>query len=229
MKPSFDSLTVRNPRLLTIIAVGLLTVGLGNNASLGSVVVSSFSLTDPPAVNDSATYGFAFDMATDFTVTKLGFWDFFGMNESHPVGLWDEFGNPKASATVTAASSLNSEFRYESIGPSLTLPAGRYVLGAFYGNGSQDVSAAGTSGLSLGSGVTFVEARNGGDDTGIAFPGTDISGIAGVGVFGPNMEFTAVPEPETYAAVSAAGMLGFAIWRRRNRGKAVAVLAADPR
>jgi hypothetical protein len=32
-----------------------------------------------------------------------------------------------------------------------------------------------------------------------------------------NYSFTVVPEPEEYAALAAAGLLGFAVWRRSRR------------
>jgi hypothetical protein len=55
-----------------------------------------------------------------------------------------------------------------------------------------------------------------------ALPGTVGSGFAAPdhnfsashGVFGPNFEFTAVPEPAEYASIGGLALFGFAIYRR---------------
>lgn len=45
------------------------------------------------------------------------------------------------------------------------------------------------------------------------------SGLTGTfTINGKQLEFTAVPEPSTYAALFGAGALGFALWRRRRQG-----------
>ena len=45
---------------------------------------------------------------------------------------------------------------------------------------------------------------------------TDIGVISGFRVESIQLSLTAVPEPETYAGVAAAGLVGFALLRRRS-------------
>jgi len=40
--------------------------------------------------------------------------------------------------------------------------------------------------------------------------------LVGQGTFSANVVVSPVPEPETYAAVAALGLVGFGLWRRRN-------------
>src|SRR5437867_3056789 len=53
------------------------------------------------------------------TITSLGFYDYNqdGIATSYQLGLWDQFQNLLAAATVTPSSPLQGDFRYAAITP----------------------------------------------------------------------------------------------------------------
>ncbi len=188
--------------------------------------------------SSGTTWGFDFKVTSPVTVTDLGIWNNNsgdGLIDSHTVSIWDDAvpGVPLASVTIPArTTSVVEEFSYGSLTTSLTLsPGTTYVLGASYPTRvSGGDFVAFVPQFSLGSVFTAVHSRS----SDAVFPvASDPASSVLDGGFGPNFLFDAspapVPEPETYAAFFAVGMLGFAAWRRRNRGKAAALATADPR
>ena len=84
----------------------------------------------------AATAGWTFQTTNAFTVTELGC--FANVFEDNPgvtsvqVGLWDDSGSLLASNSITPASTLFDQTRYESITPVSLSPGQVYHLGVYY-------------------------------------------------------------------------------------------------
>jgi hypothetical protein len=144
------------------------------------------------------TVGWTFHTTNTFGVTDLGcfakvFEDYPGVVTSVQVGFWDDSGVLLASNSITPASMLFDQTRYESITPVLLDP-GTYHLGVYYSGGGIGLDVAGPStGGSVSAspaiqvdGIAF--ATNGGFAYPPAEPGTDGSIYAG-----PNFRFLLEP------------------------------------
>ena len=189
-----------------------------------------------PFTADS-TVGWKFTVAPGSTITigGLGVFDFGsnGLMESHQIGLWNNDGSSLlASATIkadgsnstpVASNSSAGQWLFTPITSSVDLTPGAYVVGAFYMANSKD-SFMTTSSPTTIQGVTFNEARAS-FTSDLQFPGFfNTEGPAGF--FGPNLSTAAappVPEPETYAMLTAGlGLLSFIARRRKKSLNAAA-------
>lgn len=163
----------------------------------------TFSNTSSPNyVNSDLTMGWTFTVSGNILVTNLGVFDSGqdGLAVSHQVGIYDGKGNLVAVATVPAGSStLVNQFQYVSISPT-QLTAGDYAIGAtYYQSGTQDNYLANASNFQTGPKITFGEdVYNVGSGSGLVDPagGYHIASFTS-GIFGPNFEYTTVPEPTT--------------------------------
>lgn len=165
------------------------------------------------------TVGIVFEVATDIIVTDLGFQDADsdGLAVSHQVGLWENDGAAQsllASTTIQAgtASTLDADYRYESVAP-ITLTAGtRYFLGA---------SVDGNDAWSDGGFSAAFEIASESLNEESAFTTTPFGNATGLGGgdtlrWGPaNLQFTVVPEPSSTLLLGVAGA-GLLIRRRRS-------------
>jgi hypothetical protein len=151
------------------------------------------SYTASISVYASTTVGWTFQTTNAFTVTDLGcFAKVFSDNPaitSVQVGLWDDSGVLLASNTITSASMLFNQTRYQPITQSQFDP-GTYHLGVYYSGGGISLDVAGPStGGSVSAFPGFVVtgvaiATNGG----FAFPPT-VPGTGGSIQAGPNFQF----------------------------------------
>lgn len=183
------------------------------------------------------TVGWKFTTNADITVSKLGFWDSGadGFAFAHDVAVFDSQRNILVSGTVRAGTAEPVEgrigprgaFRYVTV-PETILTAGEtYVIA-----GSNPVSGVGLGdllGFSFGAAlfvtdpaISFVEGRRGsGTGPGLFFPDAvapDPS-TSGRGIFGPNFQFSVIPEPGslTLLGLGALGLVGYH-YRRRASG-----------
>jgi hypothetical protein len=169
------------------------------------------------------TFGYEFTVGSQpISVNALGVWDpssGVGLNDSHDVGLWDTSGNLLTSVTVpngnTATLSL-SGFWYMPISGSVTLSANTtYVLGAKYPEWYPGIDIGVVSATTASDPeVTFGTARYSTSMT-FTFPNYIVGGSLDDGYFGPNMDYSTVPEPTT-CVVLGMGLLALA-WAKRSR------------
>lgn len=190
--------------------------------------------------------------ASALSVSALGFYDAGsdGLIQPHVVGLWDASSQSLlASVNFTATvHPLINGFAYQPVSLTL-LPNTNYILSAAFAAiaaNPQDPLRFNQSSLTLSGGATLVGDRYGtisnvptspftfpsGTNWSAAWSVNSPSGLLESPLAGglnasyvsANMEFTAVPEPSTYAAIAGAAMLGFAAWRRRSRSVPTATL-----
>jgi hypothetical protein len=174
------------------------------------------------------TFGYEFTVGPqDINVTSLGIWvsPLTGeLNYSHEVGLWEPTGPSTGTllASVTIGSGLPPSlspagFWYEPILPMDLLANTTYVLGAKYPWFAADIDWGTRSAVATaGAGVTLGDARLSYTMT-FDFP-VAVNGSMNNGYFGPNMEYTIVPEPSS-SALFGLGLAGLA-WLRSRRGQA---------
>lgn len=191
----------------------LLCSALSLNAALFSFQGGGEALSVGPG-----TAGFEFDINAQTRVTALGFFDEFGdtvLNNSHQIGLWNvASGALVAQATVTPGASLSGGFFWQNLPSPLIIPNGTYRLAARYSDIDLDLARAIVPGQNVifHQDASFVNAYISAG-TGFEMPTLAVSAV-NYGFFGPNMDFTVVPEPETFGWMAAIGLLGFAVLRR---------------
>jgi len=176
-----------------------------NNASITSTRGYSFNVVEPNGI----------------LVTHLSFFDADsnGLADNHMVGLWDSAGNLLASSAISAgtvdALDASGKFRARAITPVLLAAGTNYTVGGTFNAGSGDLQAINVTGLTMGTGITYGEARvaNNGLST-LTMPTT--GGFGFNGLPGGSFNFQAVPEPGTMIALGA-GLL--AVARRRRSSK----------
>jgi hypothetical protein len=172
------------------------------------------------------TFGYEFTVGNQpLNVSSLGIWiapASGGLNYAHDVGLWrltsPTTGTLLDSVTIGPGPALSlspAGFWYEPISPLTLSPNTTYVLGAKYPFFALDIDWGTRSTTpTAGAGVTLGDARLGFGMT-FEFPQAVNSFVNG-GYYGPNMEYTIVPEP------TACVMLGIGsatlAWKRRSRG-----------
>jgi hypothetical protein len=163
------------------------------------------------------TAGWAFSLTAPIFLTDLGIWDGpndngsvgDGLAQSHPITIWTDSGVFVTSAIVPAGGGmLVGDFRYVSIA-SLFLPAGDYVIAAFYEGEGPDPLISNADTVTTASGVTYSDSRSA---SGNGFPSFD-SGDRPNSYFGPNFQFTTVPEPGLTALLML-GLVGGLFARR---------------
>lgn len=195
------------------IALALLCSSLSLNAALFNFQGGGEALSVGPG-----TAGFQFDLFSPVSVTSLGFFDEFGdtvLNNSHQIGLWNVAnGALVAQATISPEASLRSGFFWQNLAAPLVIPQGTYRLAARYGDIDLDLARAlvPSQNVTFNPSAIFVNAYISAG-TGFEMPSLAV-GAVNQGFFGPNMDFTVVPEPETCGWLAAIGLLGFAVFRR---------------
>src|SRR5579871_5661363 len=164
----------------------------------GTPGVTFDNTTGETLSNNQFTLGWQFTTSAPMTLNALGVFDDSqdGLLASHDVGIWDSSANLLASATVDSGTtdSLVNQFRYQAITP-VTLPAGTYEIGAFWGSDDPILFPGDTiSNFTTASGVAFVQSSLASGSS-LTDP-TDSQGTS-AGFFGPNflIQGANVPEP----------------------------------
>ena len=140
------------------------------------------------------------------------------------VGLWDATGSTLlASTTITGASTLVGDYRYNDLASSIALAANTdYLLGAFVGSTYSaffDGNANSTTPYSAGSGFSLV--RNVYVNSG-SFHAPLLDGAGQLGRWSPAnaLDHSVVPEPATLLMFSTYGLIGLSATRRRRQANA---------
>jgi hypothetical protein len=168
--------------------------------------------------------GWEFGLSAPVTVTALGFWDYEGDGfhaasgglTSVDVGIYDLSGNLLLSAEVLSSDPASNQladgsvFRFHTLGTSLVLGAGDYVI----------------AGANLGEGYLFQDPGDVTFDPAVQFLGNRVVASATLvypssvdccisaaqpGWFGPNFQIgSGVPEPGSILlALAGLGLVGF--------------------
>ncbi len=164
----------------------------------------------------TGTAGWTFQTTTSLTATELGcFTNVFFNNaavSTIQVGLWAPDGSLLASNSITPASSLLDQSRYESIEPVLLTPNQVYHIGIFNPGGNLGLEVAGVSSGGTVSLASLISLRgtalgSGGFTSPLEMPGPDASIYAG-----PNFLYRWVPEPSSSLLLG----LGAGLWFARR-------------
>lgn len=162
----------------------------------------------------TGTYGWAFTLSTTLSVTDLGYFDFGGngLNEAHQVGIWTNTGTLIVSATVPSGTTgtLNSGFRYVLV-PTTLLAPGDYVIGGFDSGTSSDPIEVGAT-ITTAPGITYNGSAVSGANA-FSFPSEPGQGNS---YFGPNFEFSNVPEPATIGLLIFGGLSACGLVRKKR-------------
>ena len=196
-------------------------------AALGSAMVAQaatfLSVSDTVASSSQPwTFGVHFDVvSTGFTINDIQIFDV-QVGNTLRLGLWDvnQVNNGASIYNTTLPSTGAGGFVSVASG-NIALPVGSYVLGVsgFNAPNSLGDTASGNSA------PTYL-------NPGAFGPiGDFVSILTDPTFFNPaqtsynptpprfkavNFTYTAVPEPETYAMVAGAALVGFGLWRRRQ-------------
>lgn len=169
------------------------------------------------------TVGFRFRAETDFAVTALGAFDYLGdgFSLSHTIGLWDvASGSLIATATVApgTGSPLVGQFRYVDIAGVMLTANREYIVAAseFYGATRDLYGSVPAEAFTMAPGLSYLAPRSAAEAPGLVFPELEI-GAPFSGVFGANLQVTAVPEPATWVLFAAGLGLGGAAWVRSRQ------------
>ena len=123
------------------------------------------------------TLGSKFSTSVPFTISALGMYAPNGLSASHSVGIWTSGGTLLAQTTVDPADTPLNQFLYHSLTTPLSLPAGTYVVGAFYNTTEYYGSSA--TGFSTLPGVTFLGADSKFNRSALTFPTSFQPGFKG--------------------------------------------------
>jgi hypothetical protein len=218
---------MKTTALLTLTALGLSAVHAQNFyfASTGASPTATYDPNPSDPANGNAN-AIIFQVNSTISLTSLG-----GYNAGNGgtlggtlnVTLWQkDNGLPYDGGTATQLGSVavsgagdfvNGDYTYKNV--SFTLSPGIYAIqvqgfnggvGMFGGaGGDTQPTYETTSGL-----VTYKGDLAFSSASGNPFPGSVVLTTYNIGSFG----FTAVPEPQTYAAAFGLALVGFGLWRR---------------
>jgi hypothetical protein len=172
--------------------VGLFTV-------MSSVAQASIAFT-PPALNSfgnepTGNDGEFFTPTTSIWVSALGYVSP-GSSVGNEVGIYNVSTTTLlASATLTSSSTVDGNFLYEAIAPVLLTAGQEYAVVGLYTAGNGAVGYTADSGVGAAAGITF---------NGYAYDNNSTLDLPTDSymppIFGPNFQFTAVPEASTMIA-----------------------------
>jgi hypothetical protein len=225
-------------RLYAVCVVAMLAGAVGLQSSPGNEVVSSIN-SGTSRILTNLTFGYSFTVGSQgLSVSALGIYDPSpgnGLAFSHDVGLWDSSGSPNPIAMVTipsgtVASLSASGFWYEGLSSSVPLLAGgTYTLGAKYNVDDTDLAFV-LAGITSDPAISLGDALFAPADSALTKP-TILMTSFNAGYFGPNAQFSVVPEP-TACGLLCLGLLALAgsRWNREGcSGRSLSGPAHEPR
>lgn len=167
---------------------------------------------------------FTVSAVSDLQVTALGVMDtgLNGFTGTVGVGLWDSTGTTLLASITTGFNAGNTtvgDYRFQTLGSPVTLSASTtYLIGAVVGTSLEnfaDNSSAAAFTITPAA-ATYLTLGSSQFASGGTLTAPTTSGGAPVGRWGPaNLQFSAIPEPSTYAAIFGGLALVGALIRRR--------------
>jgi uncharacterized protein DUF4082 len=194
-----------------------LALALALEASARADVVAATITPNPNNTFNNGlgfSVGWKFTANTNMTVTQLGYFANPNLTESHNVAIYTAAGSIVTATTVVAADPRTANFRYHLLPTPVTLMAGQmyWIMGS---SGLVDPYAFQVTTLTTNPALTYVQSGfTAGNSLAFpaSFPGSPNS------YFGPDFQFTAVPEPSTPGLCGVMAMSGVVIaWRKRRR------------
>jgi hypothetical protein len=224
---------LRRRQLFTILMAGILQVGPRQAHADLLLDFTGGSVND---FASAATAGWEFTLTTAVQLDALGFWDYNsdGLINSHTVGLWNS-ANPSTLLVSTLITSASTPVISPSSGrwlfnavPSMILSPGTYVVGATMVPNDADLLRQ-SSTASMLSGATFVQGRDVSSAT-LLYPSPAAPALND-GLFGPNLQVSAIPEPDSALILLCALAIYFCPRMNRAQGASVHVhhLVSSPK
>ncbi len=221
---------VTNNRIRTVVkgALGVMAI-LAVASVRADLLYTNVTFNSVRTDANNVTLGMRFTVGSEpIDVTALGIWDKAqaSLNAAHQVALWDSNHVLIAQATVgsgvgnTLVPDGANGFRFATglfdgnnnpISGLILAAGGQYTLGELQaGNDAFVDLAAGGTGVSFASDVTFNTALSGGP--GLVFP-TNTSNLSNP-YLGPSLEFIVIPEP---SMAMLCGIGAGLLWLRRRQ------------
>jgi hypothetical protein len=168
------------------------------------------------------TFGWQFQVNQDIEVNSLGVDDLGSGGDSsdstsRQVAIWTDSGILLAAATVSLPGQVSDTFVWGTLDTPLDLSAGTYRIGAFYPGPATDTFIYTATSVTMAPEITYINSAAS-DDMGFSFP--NYTNWYPDAFFGPNFQYTTVPEPSMLALVGLGG-LALAAWRRHRANRSI--------
>jgi len=197
--------------LMVFLAGTAISLVWGEDAEAQSAFTPPVLTEIAPALEPTGNDGMFFTPTTAISVTALGYISSVAAN-GNLVGLYDvSTADLLASTTVTGASTPSGDFLYQAISPVLLTPGTEYAVVGLYTAGTGDLGYFATSGAGADPAINFF-GYSYDNNSSLGLPANSYAPA----IFGPNLQFAVVPEPDSCALIAAglAGAYGF--FRRKT-------------
>jgi hypothetical protein len=187
-------------------------IGMGLSQSQASAILSNPNDTHGARTSADLSVGYQFTVGSNnLTVTALGYFDDSGdgLQQSHDVGLYSSTGATLGTVTVASGTTdpVVDDFRYADLGAPITLFANTTYYIAGETGTAVDIWADSSLGATItksSDANTYIEYYD--ISSTLDFPSTINNGGHDSVYFGPNFEYTVVPEPACLGLLGVGAM-----------------------